>query len=211
MQYLQATYYFDYQSEPIRKLIAEFERSSLSEKEKTIAVYNRVRDGWVYDPYTISLAPEKLKASFIAQRSTGHCIEKSIVLIAMLRGLNIPARLHLGKVKNHIAVGRLMETIGTDELTPHGMVHVLLNGNWLKLSPAFNKELCEKFKVEPLEFDGENSSFLQQFNSSGDRFMEYLEDYGHFEDVPLDFIRQNLKDHYGHLISADENQTEFKL
>jgi len=211
MNYLQPTYYFDYESDPILKIIAEFDKDSLSDKDKTIAVYERVRDGWKYDPYTISLSEKKLKASFIAERPTGHCIEKSIVLIAVLRGLGIPARLHLGKVKNHIAVERLIERIGSDELTPHGMVNVFLNGEWLKLSPAFNKELCEKFNVEPLEFDGENSSFLQQYNSSGSRFMEYLEDYGHFEDVPLDFIKQNLKEHYGHLINADKNQTEFKL
>jgi transglutaminase-like putative cysteine protease len=211
MNYLQSTYYFDYESEPILKLIAEFNHDSMTDQKKAVAVYERVRDGWKYDPYTISLSKEKLRASYIAERPTGHCIEKSIVLITILRGLQIPARLHLGKVKNHIAVERLIERIGSDELTPHGMVNVFLNGEWLKLSPAFNKELCEKFNVEPLEFDGVNNSFLQQYNSSGSRFMEYLEDYGYFEDVPLDFIKQNLKDHYGHLISADKNQTEFKL
>ena len=211
MNYLQPTYYFDYESEAIQKIVAEFDRDALSDKEIAIAAYERVRDGWKYDPYTISLTKEKMRASYIAQRPTGPCIEKSVVLISVLRGLGIPARLHLGKVKNHIAVGRLTEKIGTDELTPHGMVNVLLNGEWLKISPAFNKELCEKFNVEPLEFDGENSSFLQQFNSSGSRFMEYLDDYGYFEDLPVDFIKQNLKEHYGHLIGIDEHQTEFKL
>ena len=119
MTFLQSTYYFDYESESIQKIIAEFDRATLTDKEKAVAVYERVRDGWMYNPYHISLSEEKLRASYIAEKPTGHCIEKSVVLIAVLRGLNIPARLHLGKVRNHIAVGRLMETIGTDELTPH--------------------------------------------------------------------------------------------
>lgn len=211
MQYLEATYYFDFEHELIQELIAEFNDESISDKDKAIGLYEKVRDGWMYDPYTISLSPEKMRASYIASRTSGHCIEKSVVLIAGLRALNIPARLHLGKVRNHIAVERIIDRIGSDELTPHGMVSVFLNGEWLKLSPAFNKELCEKFNVEPLEFDGENDSFLQQYNSAGSRFMEYLEDYGHFEDLPVDFIKENLRQHYGHLIAAEKNQTEFKL
>ena len=70
------------------------------------------------------LLDEKYRASIIAQRNTGNCVDKSIILIASLRALGIPARLHLGKVKNHIAVERLIEKLGSNELTPHGMVNV---------------------------------------------------------------------------------------
>ena len=211
MNYLTSTYYFDFGHELIQQLIAEFQAGGLTNKEKVTGLYEKVRDGWKYDPYTISVSKENLRASYIASRPTGHCIEKSILLIAGLRAMNIPARLHLGKVKNHIAVERLIERIGTEELTPHGMVNVFLNGKWLKLSPAFNRELCAKFDVEPLDFDGENHSFLQQYNTSGSRFMEYLEDYGHFDDVPLEFIKKNLQEHYSHLVTAYKDQTEFKL
>ena len=121
------------------------------------------------------------------------------------------ARLHLGKVKNHIAVERLTEKFGSNELTPHGMVNVYLKDKWLKMSPAFNKSLCTKLNVQPLEFDGENNSFLQQYNSDGTRFMEYIDDYGHFEDVPLDFMERNIKEHYPHIFDTDESIKEFKL
>ena len=133
------------------------------------------------------------------------------MLIACLRALNIPARLHLGKVKNHIAVERLEEKFGTNELTPHGMVNVFLNNKWLKMSPAFNATLCEKFNVEPLEFDGYTNSYLQQYNTQGHLFMEYLEDYGHFNDVPLKFMIENLKTHYPHIFKTETHITEFKI
>ena len=211
MNYLKPTYYFDYESEGIQKFVEEFREDSFSKQEQAIGLYKKVRDGWKYDPYTISLAQENLRASSIVGKSTGHCIEKSILLISGLRSLGIPARLHLSKVKNHIAVEKLTERIGSNELTPHGTVHVFLNNKWIKASPAFNATLCERLNVEPLEFDGENDSLFQQYNSSGSQFMEYLEDYGHFEDVPIDFIEENMRAHYPHIFEANEGVTEIKL
>ena len=211
MKYLESSYFFDFENNSIQKLISEFTEKPLTDKEKTIGLYTKVRDDWKYDPYSISLAKENFRASSIAQRTTGNCVEKSILLIAGLRAMGIPARLHLGKVKNHIAVDRLTEKFGSNELTPHGMVNVFLDNKWLKMSPAFNKSLCEKLNVAPLEFDGENNSFLQAYNSSGNRFMEYTDDYGHFEDVPLEFMKKNIKEHYPHIFDTTENITEFKL
>jgi len=211
MKYLESTYYFDYEIESVQKLISEYKNTTLSDKEKTIGMYTKVRDNWKYDPYSISLSKEKYKSSHIANKQSGNCVEKSIILIACLRALGIPARLHLGKVKNHIAVERLTEKFGSNELTPHGMVNVHLDNKWLKMSPAFNKSLCKKLNVDPLEFDGENSSFLQQYNGEGTLFMEYLDDYGYFEDVPIDFMIRNLKEHYPNIFDTNEKITKFKL
>jgi len=211
MNYLATTYYFDFENEIIQKLISAQNNTAISDTEKTIALYNKVRDDWKYDPYSISLSEKNFRASTIAEKTSGNCVEKSILLIACLRAVGIPARLHLGKVKNHIAVERLTEKFGSNELTPHGMVNVFLNKKWLKLSPAFNASLCRKFNVEPLEFDGENNSFLQQYNNQGNLFMEYTDDYGHFEDVPLAFMKKNVKEHYPHIFDTDEDITEFKL
>ncbi len=211
MNYLAPSYYFNFENDVVQNLICEFKSPSLTAKEKAIALYLKVRDQWKYDPYHISLSKENLRASVIAKRSTGNCVEKSILLIACLRAVGIPARLHLGKVKNHIAVERLTEKFGTNELTPHGMVNAYLNDQWLKMSPAFNKTLCEKFKVAPLDFDGEHDSFLQAYNSEGSLFMEYTDDYGFFEDVPVAFMKQNLIDHYPAIFDPSDEKTEFWL
>ncbi len=211
MKYLEPTYYLDFENDSVQNIISEFKDDVLSDKMKAIGMYTKVRDKWKYDPYSISLSKEKYTSSHIAGKQSGNCVEKSILLIACLRALKIPARLHLAKVKNHIAVERLTEKFGSNELTPHGMVNVYLNDQWLKMSPAFNKSLCEKLNVDPLDFDGENDSYLQQYNSQGTRFMEYIEDYGHFEDVPLDFMKANIKEHYPHIFDTNEKITEFKL
>lgn len=210
MSYLKPTYYFDFDNDLIQNLISEIKKDD-SKNNQAIRIYTKIRDEWLYDPYHISFSKQKYRASHIAQKTTGNCVEKSILLIACLRALNIPARLHLGKVKNHIAVERLEEKFGTNELTPHGMVNVFLNNEWLKMSPAFNATLCEKFNVDPLEFDGYTNSYLQQYNTQGDLFMEYLEDYGHFNDVPLKFMIENLKTHYPHIFKTETHITEFKI
>ncbi|TLF47002.1 transglutaminase-like domain-containing protein [Maribacter aurantiacus] len=211
MNYLNSSYFFDFNHDIIQGILKESLADGHSNREKAITLYTLVRDGWKYDPYHISLSKENYRSSIIAQKPTGNCVEKSILLISLLRGARIPARLHLGKVKNHIAVERLTQKFGSNELTPHGMVNALLDDTWLKMSPTFNKSLCEKFNVPPLEFDGENDSFLQKYNNSGNLFMEYTEDYGHFEDVPLHFMRRNIEEHYPHIFKAIEGKTEFKL
>ncbi|NQZ76096.1 MAG: transglutaminase family protein [Ekhidna sp.] len=195
-KYLASSFFYDFESKIIQDLIEEFKDSKLTENEKAIGLYYKVRDGWRYNAFDIEFRKEALQSSTIAQKKHGHCIDKSIIYISGLRALGIPARLHLAKVKNHIAVERLTEKLGTNELTPHGMVDVFLNGKWVKATPAFNKELCKLVGVEPLEFDGSNDSIFQEYNSEGSDFMEYLEDYGSFEDVPLEFIEQNMKDNY---------------
>ncbi|MBW1296542.1 transglutaminase-like domain-containing protein [Aquimarina litoralis] len=211
MDYLRATYYYDYQSEDIQNLIKEFNNDDLSTKEKAVELYLKVRDEWRYDPYHIRLKKEAYKASELVKRSSGHCLDKSIILIAGLRGLGIPARIHLAKVKNHIGVERLIEKFGTNELTPHGMINVFLNGKWLKASPAFNKALCEKCNVAPLEFNGEEDSMFQEYDNQGGIFMEYIEDYGHFEDLPHDFILNNIKEHYSEIYKKYEGYSEIRL
>ncbi len=211
MDYLTSTYYFDYETDEIQELVKELKTDILTKKEKAKRIYNKIRDEWRYDPYTLSFVKEGYVASTIAKKPKGHCIDKSILLITCLRALGIPARIHLAKVKNHIAVERLTEKFGTNELTPHGMVNLCLDDKWLKVSPAFNESLCKMCNVAPLEFDGDNDSIFQEYNNEGNEFMEYVEDYGHFEDVPLDFIFNNVKEHYPELIEKYKGEAEIKL
>ena len=139
--YLKETSTLDFSDKAVQDHLPQFEHI-VDPIDKTIAIYKYVRDHWRYNPYHLNFNDYAYKASYIIQKKDGHCLDKAIILIALLRANGIPARLHLAKVKNHIAVERLEEKFGISELTPHGMVNVYLNDQWLKLSPAFNKELC---------------------------------------------------------------------
>ncbi|QKX07047.1 transglutaminase family protein [Aquimarina sp. TRL1] len=209
--YLQPTRYIDYRTDEIQQIVGAFLNQSYSQKEIAIQLYLTVRDQWRYNPYHLSFTENAYKASTIAVKKEGHCVDKSILLIACLRAVGIPARIHLAKVKNHIAVERLTEKFGTNEITPHGMVNLFLEGSWVKVSPAFNKELCYKCNVPPLDFDGKKDAIFQQYDNTGNLFMEYLDDYGHFEDIPTEFIFENFKANYPHIYKIFEGSNEIQL
>ena len=83
----------------------------------------------------------------------------------------------------------------------HGFIELYLNGRWVKATPAFNQQLCQMMKVDPLEFDGVNDSVFQEFTEDGHAHMEYINDHGVFDDVPFDFILAGLQAAYGHLFT----------
>jgi len=195
-KYLEETYFINFSNSAIQEFVAKNVEESDTPMEKTTKLYYAVRDGFWYNPLRLSFTQENWQASEQISRNYGHCLDKSNIMIACLRSVDIPARIHLSKVKNHIGVEKIVEKLGTDELTPHGFVEAFLEEKWVKLTPVFNKELCEMLKVHPLEFDGKNDAIFQAFDKNGNQFMEYLEDYGTFADLPLDFIIQKMEEHY---------------
>ena len=77
-----------------------------------------------------------------------------------------------------------------------------LGGQWRKATPAFNRELCEKFRIQTLEFDGTDDSIYHPFDLDGRQHMEYLAYRGEYADVPLAQMRADFAKYYP---SMDEN------
>ena len=63
-------------------------------------------------------------------------------------------------VRNHLSTERLRQLVGGDVYRWHGYVAMHLEGRWVKATPAFNLQMCERFDVHPLEFDGRNDSLM---------------------------------------------------
>ncbi len=170
-------------------------------REKAIALYYAVRDDFRYEPYHIDLNERAMRASALLERGWGFCIAKAVLLAAAARVQGIPARLGFADVKNHLTTERLRKSMGTDVFVFHGYADLLIDGEWVKATPAFNKALCERFGVETLEFDGIHDSVFQPFDADGKRYMEYLKDRGVYPDLPLKDIRQAFEDAYPTLMS----------
>jgi len=181
--YLAATPYIDSDHAAVRAFAAPFAEIA-DPKQRAIAAYYAVRDKFLYDPYSIEPTEAGMKASRVLETGRGFCVSKAVLLAAVARALNIPSRIGLADVKNHLATPRLRELMGTDVFFYHGYTELLLDGRWVKATPAFNIELCEKFRVLPLEFDGEQDSIFHPFDADQRRHMEYVADRGQYADLP---------------------------
>ena len=133
-------------------------------RERAVKIYYAVRDGIRYDPYYPFYLPEHYRASNVLKSGRGYCVCKASLLCALGRVCEIPSRLGFADVQNHLASRQLIEFLGTDLFVYHGFTEFYLDGKWVKATPAFNKELCERHRVEPLEFNGKEDSIFQPFN-----------------------------------------------
>lgn len=171
-----------------------------SKKEQAVAIYEFVRDYFLYDPYHLDLRDEVLKASAIVLKKRAWCVEKAIVSCALFRKFGFPARLGFGIVKNHIGVEKLTSYLQREEIVFHGFVEVLVDNKWSKCTPAFDPRICKISGVEVLNWDTETDSLFQAYKGE-EKFMEYLHFYGVFDDVPLELMHTEMKKYYPHLFS----------
>ncbi|MEY4734251.1 MAG: hypothetical protein RLZZ464_2317 [Pseudomonadota bacterium] len=164
---------------------------------RAVSLYLAVRDQFRYDPYRIDLSPAGMKASAVMALGHGWCVPKAALLVAACRAAGLHARLGFADVRNHLSTERLRQTMKTDVFIWHGYADIWLDGQWVKATPAFNIELCDKFGLLPLEFDGRNDSIYHPFDKSGNRHMEYVNQRGTFDDMPLAQITADFQTVYG--------------
>ncbi|MBN2122827.1 MAG: transglutaminase domain-containing protein [Deltaproteobacteria bacterium] len=153
--------------------------------DKAVRLYYAVRDGIWYDPYYPFYLPEHYRASNVLRGGRGYCVCKASLLCALGRACGIPSRVGFAHVKNHLATRQLIERMGSDLFVYHGYVQFYLEEKWVIATPAFNKELCERHNVAPLEFNGREDSLFQPYNSEQKKFMEYVEYLGTYPDIPV--------------------------
>jgi len=164
-----------------------------------VRLFHAVRDDLRYDPYGVLTTVEAVRASSALAARRGWCVSKAALLTSCCRALGIPARVGFADVRNHLSTARMREMMKTDVFYWHGYSSIWLEGRWVKATPAFNRELCEKFGLLPLEWDGRSDSLYHPFDREGRRHMEYVRERGEFADVPLERMRETWRREYPHL------------
>jgi transglutaminase-like putative cysteine protease len=167
-----------------------------SDVERGVRLFYAVRDGIRYDAYNLELDREAMRASGVLARGQSWCVPKSVLLAALCRAEGIACRLGYANVRNHMATRKLLEFLGTDIFYYHGYNEIFLGGRWVKATVAFNRTLCEKARLAPLDFDGEHDSIYHPFDLAGHRYMEYLHDYGAHADLPYDDLIGTFAERY---------------
>ena len=176
-----------------------------SDRERAVALYLAVRDGIRYDPYRIDLSESGMRASTVLRNGHGWCVPKAALLAAVCRAAGLHARLGYADVRNHLSTERLRQTMRTDVFIWHGYTDLWIESRWVKATPAFNIELCDRFGLLPLEFDGLADSIYHPFDKAGQRHMEYVQERGLFDDVPLAQISADFRRVYAHWMRAQDS------
>jgi len=206
-RFLEPTRFINSDSIPIIEFVSKTTDGASTDIEKAIRLYYAVRDSIRYDPYKVYLDEESFTARNTLGAESSYCIPKAVLLTACARAAGIPAQLGFSDVRNHLSTQKLLDLLETDIFIWHGYSVLYLNGKWVKATPAFNIEMCERFEVTPLEFNGINDSFMHPFNKNNEKHMEYLTDHGFFADLPYQDIIEALQKTYPKFCSSMQQES----
>jgi transglutaminase-like putative cysteine protease len=209
--FLQPTSYIDSDN----AAVAAFARAAVArvsgDKARAIALYGAVRDGVAYDPYLDYSDRNVFRASAVLAAKRGFCVGKSALLTACARAVGIAARPGFADVRNHLTSKRLRELVGGDNFVWHAYTEIKIGGAWVKCTPAFDRALCERANISPLEFDGVHDSLFHPFDAAGRRHMEYLKDRGSFAEVPVEAIFAEFLRSYPRLLELGKAGGNFQV
>ncbi len=201
---LEATPFLDLDAPTLRAFVDAAVAGATTPRERAVRLFYAVRDRIRYDPYNITYEPSAYRASQVIAAGQAWCVPKAGLLAACARVVGIPSAIGLADVRNHLTTDKLRARMGgVDIFYDHGYAAMLVDGRWVKAVPAFNIELCERFGVQPTEFDGTADALYQEYDVHARRHMEYLADHGTWSDLPLDKVRDDLQRHYPKTLTAD--------
>lgn len=193
---LAPTYFMDFEEEIVQQFVDDNVTQKKEVEQKAVELYYAVRDLIRYDPYTYSFEKESFKASSTLEAGRAWCVPKSILYSASCRAIGVHTQLGFADVRNHLSTERMRKQMKTDTFYWHGYVNALIDEKWVKATPAFNIELCEKFKLKPLDFNGKEDSLYHSFDLAGNKHMEYINDRGVYDYFPFEEMVTSLKKLY---------------
>ncbi len=189
-EYLKATPIVDSDHPSIKSKAEELTRNKEDIIEKAKSLFYFVRDRIKYNPYVIRNLPEHFRASNTLARGDGFCIQKAALLIALSRAVGIPSRFHFVILRNHLLPEKMAELLLSNVIPDHGYVEFYLNGKWIGATPAFDLEMCQKYGIIPVEFDGKRDAKFHSHTRDGKLHIEYIFDRGTRADVPVEEVKQ---------------------
>jgi len=188
-KYLRPTPAIDCDSDSIKEKARQLTKGQEAAIDKAKSLFYFVRDEIRYNFYILkSDLLEDYRASVILARGEGYCIQKAIVLAALARAVGIPSRLRFAVIRNPLASDKIKEILGGDLFVSHGYNELYIEGKWVKAAPTFDREMCQRNRLVLVEFDGINHALLPAHNLDGEPHIEYVQDRGDYDDLPLDEV-----------------------
>lgn len=200
--YLNDTAMLNYREQEIAKLVMAKKWNNLDEYNKIGAIYNYVQN-------EILLGYNKrdnLVATLVLADGIGQCNTKATLLMALLRAVGIPCRLHGAKVTKifqRSLMPKIMERLAPS-LIVHTWVEVSYNGEWLCLEGV----ITDKAYITGLR---------QMFSDYKGEFFDYAVAVRDFNNLHIDWMgestviqQQAIQEDLGIYDSPDEFYAEYK-
>ena len=157
--------------------------------DRAVKLFYFVRDQFKYTIFVPRFRPEDFRASLTLERTTGFCIPKSVLLVALCRAVGIPARLIFAVIRNHRWPDSLKAVLKGNEIPDHCFAELHVADRWVRVTPSFDLATCQKHRFKPVEFDGRSNATLHPEDQDGHPHIEYVTIRGTFADLPFDEIQ----------------------
>ncbi len=152
-KYLEKTKLLDYDNKNIQKLISDRKWMELEELDRIKAIYNYIRDEILFG-YN---KDDKIKASKVLKDKIGQCNTKGILFMAILRGCNIPCRIHGFTIDKILQKGAMMGFVYNKAPNNifHSYVEVYYDNVWYELEGfILDKEYLTNLQNKFYDCDG---------------------------------------------------------
>lgn len=202
INYLNDTVMLNYRDQEIAKLVMSKNWNNLDEYNKIGAIYSYVQND-------ILLGYNKcddLTATQVLADGIGQCNTKAVLLMALLRAVGIPCRLHGSKVTKAFQrslMPKIMARLAPPFIV-HTWVEVCYNGEWLSLEGV----ITDKAYI---------SGLRQMFPDYKGEFFDYAVAVKDFSDLQIDWNGENtaiqqqaIQVDLGIYDSPDEFYAEYK-
>ncbi|TCB36820.1 transglutaminase family protein [Acinetobacter sp. ANC 4910] len=175
-KYLKETALLDYNHPSIKNLIQEKKWCKLNNIEKVQQIYNFVRDEIQFG-YNLK---DSIQASTVLDDGYGQCNTKATLLMALLRAVEIPTRLHgftINKSLQKGAIKGIWYMLSPQNIL-HSWVEVYINENW--------------FVLEGVILDKQYLTNLQKmYKSTSNTFCGFGVFTENFDNPPIDWNLSN--------------------
>jgi len=181
---------FDYDHDIVHSLGQKTVTGLSDEWSKVAALFDFVRDTIAYDFAPNVESIRDLSASEIAQKAAGFCHQKSILLVALLRAVDIPAALAFQTIVDHALLRsrfRVLQNDGT--LHFHGLACAFLDGRWFRIDATLDAALCTARNYHVTTVVPGQETLLPTTTQDGKPHFTIIEDKGYFASYPVKLFR----------------------
>ena len=171
-RYLKCTDMLNYDAPEIVELIDAHGWRDLDEYDKIGAIYDFVQNEIVlgYNKY------DNISATQVLKDGIGQCNTKATLLMALLRAVGVPCRLHgtkVTKVFQRSLMPKIMAKLAPEYIV-HSWAEVLYNGEWLSMEGV----ITDKEYIAGLK---------KLFPDLGGKFFDYAVAVGDFGNLHIDW------------------------